>query len=65
MNIRKSVFKRTFLILDAIIPMPYICVSNDVRIRDYLSKSKVVREQKSLGKAELDNTDVDRSIRSR
>jgi len=55
MNIRKAICKRTFLILDVIIPMPYICVSNDVRIRDYLSKPKVVHEQKSLGNAALDH----------
>jgi len=44
----KSVFKRAFLILDATNPMPYICESNDVSIRDYLSKSQVVREQKKV-----------------
>jgi len=51
----KSVFKRTFLILDAIILMPYISESNDVRIRNYLSKPKVVRKQKSLLNAALDH----------
>jgi len=45
----------TFLILDAIIPMPYICGINYVRNRDYLSKPKEVHEQKSLENTALDH----------
>jgi hypothetical protein len=51
----ESVFKHKLVIFYSIIPMPYICVRNDLRIRGYLLKQKVVRVQKISGHEALDH----------
>jgi hypothetical protein len=45
----KLVLRYTFLILDTQILTLSVYVSKDVRIRDYFSKPKGIREQISLG----------------
>jgi len=49
----KLVLRYNFLFSIPVIRALYIYVSEDVRIRDYFSKTKGIREQNSLGKTAI------------